>query len=106
MKAGKMKIEVLRQRLLDVARRHLPGDTVPYAFEKRVLARLAARVSFDPWWVWNRALWRCAAPCVALTLLLGVFTWYGQSEVSTADNFAAELETAICAPIIDSQEVW
>jgi hypothetical protein len=96
----------LRQRLIEIARHEPPVDRVPWAFEKRIMSRLLPRTGLDPWSLWNRILWRCAAPCVALTLLVGGFAWYRQHDVSTGDSFAADLETVLYAPITDSQEVW
>ena len=64
-----MNLETLRQQLLFIAHAHPPTDRVPYAFEKRILARLAQSPVLDLSALWARALWRAAAPCVALTLL-------------------------------------
>ena len=66
-----MNAEELRQRLLSAARQQPADDQVPYAFEKRIMARLIRSKPLDPWMLWNRVLWRFAGPCVALTLLLG-----------------------------------
>ena len=66
-----MNLESLRQKLLAAARVNPPSDHVPYAFEQRILARLKEKPALDLAALWARALWRAAAPCVAITLLLG-----------------------------------
>lgn len=106
MKSGTMKTEFLRQRLL-AAGRGLPiSDQVPYAFEKRVMARLLRPKALDPWLFWNRILWRCAGPCVALTLLVGALAWWGPGEIRVADSLTTDLETVVYAPLLAAQEIW
>ena len=60
-----MKIMELQKKLLGVARAHPPAEAVPYAFEKRIMARIAAHVAsqtaMDAWTFWSRSLWRAAA---------------------------------------------
>jgi hypothetical protein len=70
---GCMNLAKLEQKLVAVARANPPSDRVPYGFEKRIMARLAARPVLDGCALWARALWRATAPCVAIMLLLG--TW-------------------------------
>ena len=56
-----MNLDDLQKKLLAAARSHPPVDAVPYAFEKRIMARLgAARNVADGWTFWGRALWRAA----------------------------------------------
>jgi hypothetical protein len=40
-----MNIAELKKKLIAAARANVPGDQVPYAFEKRVSALLASRVA-------------------------------------------------------------
>ena len=88
-----MNLDDLQKKLLAAARSHPPADAVPYAFEKRIMARLgAARNVADGWTFWGRALWRAAVPCVAMTLLLAVWT----SVVPVTNHDAdLDLESAI-----------
>ena len=69
-----MNLDDLQNKLLAAARNHPPADAVPYAFEKRIMARLGPAPAADGWTLWARALWRAAVPCVAMTLLLAVWT--------------------------------
>ncbi len=64
----------IQQKLMTAARQDLPDDRVPYAFEKRIMARLKSVTPFDFRLVWERSLWRAAAPCVGITLLLGAWS--------------------------------
>jgi hypothetical protein len=73
------RLETLRQKLIAAARANAPSDAVPWAFEQRVLARLRAAERLDAAAVWARALWRTAAPCVALSLALVVWRLAGDS---------------------------
>ena len=68
-----MKASNLRTTLIQAARNHPPSDAVPYAFEKRILARLAGMQPLDSWALWGAALWRAAAVCLVLmaSLCLG-----------------------------------
>ena len=64
-----MNIAELHKKLLAAARANPPGDRVPYAFEKRVMALLAARAAIDPLAMWVRGLWRAAVSCAVIALL-------------------------------------
>ncbi len=74
-----MNLAELERKLIAAARANPPSDRVPYAFEKRILARLPARPLADGWELWGRALWRAAAPCVAIMLLLGAWSFFAHS---------------------------
>ncbi len=102
-----MNVDELQQKLLAAGRANPPGHAVPYAFEKRIMARIATRPGIDIWSVWNRVLWQAAAPCVALSLLLAAWTvvW-----VPAAGNvqgpLADDLEGAVLAPLDNYGEIW
>lgn len=107
-----MNLEHLQRKLLAAARANPPGDRVPYAFEKRIMARLASVPAVDTWALWSRALWRAAAPCVALALLLGVLSLVGpdndSSGVAQAGNedFSQHFEQTLLAVVNEAEEVW
>ena len=44
-----MDIKKLQEALIAAARANPPGNAVPYAFEKRIAARLRAVAPTDPW---------------------------------------------------------
>lgn len=60
------------RKLLDAARAVPTDYRVPYAFEKRIMARLASVRIEDPLALWGQALWRGAVFCLTLTVLLAV----------------------------------
>lgn len=64
----------IQRKLVAAARRDVPDDGVPYAFEKRIMARLKSATPPDFRLAWERSLWRAAAPCVGITLLLGAWS--------------------------------
>lgn len=74
-----MNITELQKKLVTAARADQPTDRVPYAFEKRIMAHIKGLKSLpvmDGWAFWGKWMWRAAAPCVALTLVLGVWSFY------------------------------
>jgi hypothetical protein len=91
-----MNLAKLEQKLVAAARANPPSDRVPYAFEKRILARLATRPPADGWELWGRALWRAAAPCVAIMLLLGAWSFFARSSAPASD-LSQDLEQTLLA---------
>jgi hypothetical protein len=86
-----MNIEGLRQKLLAVARAHQPADRVPYAFEKRILARLSGRPVTDRWAEWALPLWRGAATCVLAMSLFSAISLYHSHNAAIARNGSEEI---------------
>lgn len=108
-----MNLNSLRDKLLAAARANPPADQVPYAFEKRILARLRAQPAPDHGALWTRMLWRAAAPCVALALTVSAWSYMGGQAASTppetgeAAEFAPDFEQTMLA-VVDEQaeEFW
>lgn len=103
-----MNLDRLQRTLLDAARHATPSDRVPYAFERRVMARLsAARV--DPLAVWSSWLWRSAMSACALAVLAGAVN-FSQADLPADDTEPAlelastYLEDALLAPAAVSPE--
>jgi len=69
-----MDIAELQKKLIAAARANVPGDHVPYAFEKRVTALLASRVAPQSLDLWVRGLWRAAVSCVGVALLCAAWS--------------------------------
>jgi hypothetical protein len=101
-----MKVEQMRQRLIAAGRLDQPSSQPPYAFEKRIMARITSRQSLDPYRLWNRILWRCAGPCVALVVVLGALSFVHGNESLASGDYVADLETLVYAPLNTTQEVW
>ncbi len=69
-----MNLAELQRKLIAAARANPPSDHVPGGFEQRVMARLQERPARDEWALWARALWRAAAACAVVMLLLGAWS--------------------------------
>jgi hypothetical protein len=92
-----MNLLELERKLLAVARRFTPSDHVPYAFEQRVMAALRGRPAVDLCAVWAQGLWRAAAPCVGVMLLLAAWSVFAPAQSAPASNLSQELENAVLA---------
>jgi|SRR5438128_12529595 len=101
-----MNMAELQKKLLAAARANPPSDTVPYGFEERILAQLAAKPGFDILAAWNRILWKAAAPSVAITLLFGAWTRFAQRTDTSPETLAADLENSLYLPFDNSTETW
>ena len=102
---GCMNLAKLEQKLVAVARANPPSDQVPYAFEKRIMARLAAGPALDDWALWARALWRAATPCVAIMLLLGAWSFFTPSRSASMGDLSQQLEQTLLAAVDQDQSL-
>ncbi len=93
----------LEKKLIRAARAAVVEDRVPYAFEKRIMARLAATAPLDLLGLWGRALWRAAIPCIVTALLLGVWTCWPRNNSATGTDFPVEFESAVLLAVDQSQ---
>jgi len=93
----------LERKLIAAARANPPSDRVPYAFEKRILACLAARPVLDRWEQWGRALWRAAAPCIAIMLVLGAWSVFGPQHSTPTNDLSQQLEQTLLAAVDQDQ---
>jgi hypothetical protein len=96
-----MNLSELQTKLIGAARKQPPRDHVPYAFEKRIMARLAAISPLNPWALWGRPLWRAALSCMAITALCGVWSLASTPPPGrdSADSFAQDLEHTVFASL-------
>jgi|ERR1051325_9325429 hypothetical protein len=91
-----MNLDNLHQKLISAARSAQPSDAVPYAFEKRIMARLAEVTHVDSMAAWSAALWRGAISCIAIVVLSGAWSLWSSHQHRSAD-FSQEFETAVFA---------
>jgi len=102
-----MNIAELQKKLLAAARTNRPSDAAPYAFEKRIMARVSEKpAAVDILATWNRILWRAAAPCVAVTLMLSAWTFFSHRANNSGETLASELESSLYAPFDNPAETW
>jgi len=101
-----MNLDKLQSKLLAAAREAPPRDAVPYAFEKRIMARLESVQRIDPTSLWNRMLWRAAVPSILIMLSVSLWALLAQDATGTAD-LGTELEDAVFAPAYAAiEETW
>jgi hypothetical protein len=100
-----MNLNDLQRKLLAAARAHPPGDAVPYAFEKRILARLTGKTALDGSSFWLRGLWRADASCAAICLLLGAWTLLTPATASSEDELGQQFENTVFAAMDHEGEV-
>lgn len=98
-----MNLSELQKKLLAAARRNPPDDQVPYAFEKRIMARLTAMPKPSEWLAWSRALWFGAAACVAVALITSVLPLRATDDDD--DSFSEGVEQSILGSMDDFESV-
>ena len=100
-----MNLTELQNKLIAAARANVPGDQVPYAFEKRITALLASRVAAENMNLWVRGLWRAAVSCVAITLLFGAWAVFNPTTtVATTDDWSPNFENTLLASVDQSDQ--
>lgn len=91
-----MNPDPLLQKLFAAARRAAPSDRAPYAFEKRIMARLPALNRPDAWAAWAGGLWRAAASGLAVLLLSGLWAAWPKARAASLDE---ALDSAMAAAL-------
>jgi hypothetical protein len=89
----------LYKKLIAAARANPPGDGVPYAFEKRVMALLAARAPGGNPALWVRGLWRAAVSCLAIALMLGAWAIFNPTTTAGAGDLSQNFENTLLAAV-------
>ena len=89
----------LHKKLIAAARAHPPGDGVPYAFEKRVMALLAARIPGGNPALWVRGLWRAAVSCLAIALMLGAWAFFNPATGAGTGDLSQNFENTLLAAV-------
>jgi hypothetical protein len=90
------------RRLIEAAR-EIPADArVPYAFEKRIMARIAGVTVEDSWALWGQALWRGAVFCLTLAVVLAVGSRFLPAE--NPDTLPQAVERTVFAAVDNSPD--
>jgi len=92
-----MNLNELEKKLMAAARRQASDERVPYKFEKRVMAHIAARSVTDGWAVWGNSLWRAAASCVALAIVCGGISLFAPQASDNGNDLSQEFENTLLA---------
>jgi hypothetical protein len=99
-----MNIPELQNKLIAVARATPPDDRVPYAFEQRILNLIQAQPVSDLRALWAGALWRAAAACLALALLLtGLSLFAPEASPPASSDLSQDFEDTLLAAVDQEQ---
>jgi len=97
-----MNLAELQKKLIAAARTNAPGDGVPYAFEKRVMALLASRAVTDDLALWVRGLWRAAVSCVGIALLVSAWALFNPASSANTEDLSQNFENTLLASVDQS----
>jgi anti-sigma-K factor RskA len=97
-----MNIVELQKKLIAAARLNPPDDRVPFAFEKRIMALIAARAVADRWVFWTRGLWRAAASCVAVAVVCGAVSLFTPVPADNGKDLSQDFENTLLASVDQS----
>jgi hypothetical protein len=92
-----MDLAELQKKLVAAARLKQPDEHVPYAFERRIMAQLAARGGADRRVFWVQGLWRAAALCVAVAVLFGVVSLFLPATPDKGNDLSQDFENTLLA---------
>jgi hypothetical protein len=98
-----MNLAELERKLLAAARANPPSERMPFAFEHRVIAHLKQSPAPDLWTQWNQALWRAAAVCVMVMLLLGAWSFVTPAAHTPTSDLSQEIENTVLAAVDQEQ---
>jgi len=99
-----MDSERLRSSLIVVARKTRVSEEVPYTFEKRIMARIAAGSPEDVLSLWGAALWKKAATCTIITAICVALSLWTVS--SNGDSETDPFEAVVLAGADQMTETW
>jgi len=94
-----MNLAELQKKLIAAGRLNPPGDQVPYAFEKRIMALIAARADDDRWVCWTRGLWRAAVSCVAVAVVCGAISLFTPATADNSSDLSQDFENTLLASV-------
>lgn len=84
------------EEFVKLAREIPRNERVPYAFEKRILARLGSAAP-DALSLWTNALWRAVAPCLGIMAIAAAVS-FARVDESVAAQQEIDLDSAVLAP--------
>ena len=94
-----MDIAELQRKLIAAARANAPGDGVPYAFEKRIMALLPSRAATNNLVLWAHGFWRAAASSAAIALILGAWVFFNPASGANANDLSQNFENTLLAAV-------
>lgn len=104
-----MNYDQLQKSLLQAARRDLPSDRVPLAFERRIMARLAT-APVDVLTEWTAAFSRMAFSSLAVAAVACVINFSTPAslpdEGTLTEVAAADLDSLVPTAVESASETW
>ena len=94
-----MNLAELHRKLIAAARANAPGDGVPYAFEKRIMALLPSRAAANNLVLWAHGLWRAAASSVVIALILGAWVSLNPTSGANTNDLSQNFENTLLAAV-------
>jgi hypothetical protein len=94
-----MNLAELQKKLVAAARLGAPDDHVPYAFEKRIMAQIAAKAVAERWVFWTQGLWRAAGACVAVAVVFGAVSLLTPSTLENGSDLSQDFENTLLASV-------
>ena len=94
---------LLFTKFLSLARALPESARCPFAFEKRIMARLRGLQQQDKWKAWAPAMWKAALCGLSILAVVGAFARF--SEQNSNELLASELETTVMASV-NTDETW
>ena len=94
-----MDIAELQRKLIAAARANAPGDGMPYAFEKRIMALLPSRAATNNLVLWAHGFWRAAASSAAIALILGAWVFFNPASGANANDLSQNFENTLLAAV-------
>ena len=94
-----MNLAELQKKLIAAARANAPGDSVPYAFEKRIMALLPSRAATNNLVLWAHGFWRAAASSAAIALMLGAWVFFNPASGANANDLSQNFENTLLAAV-------
>jgi hypothetical protein len=104
-----MNLDLLHRKLIAASKSNPPGDQVPYAFEKRVMARVRSRPMLDQWAQWAAALWRAAVPCLGVMIFFSALSLFAPHSTPASSDLVQDMDNAVLAavyPEAPTDSVW
>lgn len=101
-----MSYELLLKKLVNAAKRNKPSDNVPYAFEKRIMARIYELKANDTATLWAQLLWRAVKPCLLVMIIACLIALFTQMQNGFEENPSKEFETAVLAGLNTIGDNW
>jgi hypothetical protein len=95
-----MNFAELQRKLTAAARLQPPDERVPYAFEKRIMALVAARAAVSGRLLWARGLWHAAVSCMVLAAVCGAISFFTPTaKPDNSNDLSQDFENTLLASV-------